>query len=203
MALAEADESTALGANVLYRQPRTPAIMPVGPRHRFKPRARLDTPDALQVITQRLLLDAPLLFDTDVLERASAAAIIGSTTGFDPVWRCRMNFEELGLVEIAMRLAPHEGHGFTLEGAGHERFLSLRVRDSAPVMRHCGDRRHLRLAAFPSRHRPIPARPRETRRGEAVRDSQACRVRARIPARGPCRRGARAYIQSAGKRARY
>ena len=77
MCLAKSDQYPALCRDVFHRQSRPPPVMPaavfVRIEQRREPPRRLDLPDTLQAICQRLLFDLPLAVLADVLQRAASA----------------------------------------------------------------------------------------------------------------------------------
>ncbi len=192
VALPKPDQCAALGPHILHRQPRPPSVVPDRAGHRLEPGIRLDAADALEIVAQRLLLDPALLLDTDVLERAAAAALVGRAMRLDTLCRRFVDLQQFGFIEIPVGLAPHEGDDLAFQRAGDEGFLALRVGNPAAIMGDPDDCSRLRFAALLPRHQAIPARPREIRSGGAGPGSPACRARAGIRAAGPCRRDCRA-----------
>ena len=83
--LAKAHQHPALCADVLDGQARAAAVIPFRAGDRLQPAARFHAADALQVVPQRLELDAALLPGTDVLQRAAAATAEHRAASIDAI----------------------------------------------------------------------------------------------------------------------
>ena len=144
-ALAKTDEHPRLGVHVTHTESRAAPIVPGIGGQRIEPALGRHLSNLAQVIHQNFMLGSNLLVIAHVLHHTAAALPEHRARGFHTILGGHEHLLTTRLIEVALAPRAHPLDGLARQRAIHEDGLTLRVGDTAAVVRERADAARHRL----------------------------------------------------------